>query len=78
MNAAVGRTLLFPVYDSTSGNGANLTYHVIGWAGFHVTGWAAKGTAATITGYFDKVDWEGSGSSQTSNYFGATTARMVG
>lgn len=78
MDAAVGRTLLFPVYDSTSGNGANLTYHVIGWTGYHVTAWSAQGTAAIITGYFDHVDWEGSGSSQTSNYFGATTSRMVG
>jgi hypothetical protein len=78
MNAAIGTTKLFPVYDSTSGNGANLTYHVIGWAGFHITAWAAKGTAATITGYFTKVDWEGSGTSDTSTYFGATTARMVG
>jgi Flp pilus assembly protein TadG len=78
MDNAVGRTLLFPVYDSTAGNGANLTYHVIGWTGFHITDWSARGTAAVITGYFDHVDWEGSGSSQTSNYFGATTARMVG
>lgn len=78
MNAAVGRTLLFPVYDSTAGSGAGLTYHVIGWTGFHVTGWSAKGTAAVITGYFEHVDWEGSGSSQTSNYFGATTSRMIG
>jgi len=78
MDNAVGRTLLFPVYDSTSGQGANLIYHVIGWTGFHITAWSAKGTAAVITGYFDHVDWEGSGSSQTSNYFGATTSRMVG
>lgn len=78
MDNAVGRTLLFPVYDSTSGSGANLFYHVIGWTGFHITAWAAKGTAALITGYFDHVDWEGSGSSQTGNYFGATTSRIVG
>ena len=78
MDSAVGQTLLFPVYDSTAGNGANLTYHVIGWTGFHITDWSAQGTAAVITGYFEHVDWEGSGSSQTSNYFGATTARMVG
>jgi Flp pilus assembly protein TadG len=78
MNAAVGRTLLFPVYDSTSGSGANLTYHIIGWTGYHITGWSAKGTAAVIAGYFEHVDWEGSGSSQTSNYFGATNERMIG
>jgi hypothetical protein len=78
MNSAIDRTLLFPIYDSTSGNGANLTYHVIGWAGFHITAWSAKGTAATITGYFTRVAWEGSGGSQTSNYYGAVNPRMVG
>lgn len=78
MNGAIGTTKLFPVYDSTSGNGANLKYHVIGWAGFHITDWSAKGPNALITGYFNKVDWQGSGSSGISNYFGATTSRMVG
>jgi len=78
MNARVDHTMLFPVYDTISGSGTNLKYHVIGWAGFHMTAWLAKGTAALITGYFTHVDWEGSGSSQTSNYFGATTSRMVG
>ena len=78
MDAAVGRTLLFPVYDSTSGGGANLRYHITGWTGYHITAWSAKGTSAVITGYFEHVDWEGSGSSQTSNYFGATNERMIG
>jgi hypothetical protein len=78
MNSAVGRTLLFPVYDSTSGGGANLTYHIIGWTGYHITGWSAKGTAAVITGYFEHVDWEGSGTSNTTDYFGATNERMIG
>jgi hypothetical protein len=78
MNAAIGRTLLFPVYDSTSGGGANLTYHIIGWTGYHITAWSAKGTAAVITGYFEHVDWEGSGTSSTTDYFGATNERMIG
>src|SRR5207237_1177863 len=69
MDAAVGRTLLFPGYDTTSGNRANLKYHVIGWSGFHITAWAAKGPNALITGYFAKVDWEGSGTSNPANYF---------
>jgi Flp pilus assembly protein TadG len=78
MDSAVGRTLLFPVYDQTTGTGSNLRYHVIGWAGFHITAWSAKGTQALISGYFTPVDWGGGGTSDTSEYFGATTARLVG
>jgi Flp pilus assembly protein TadG len=78
MNSSVGRTLLFPVYDTISGTGANLQYHIIGWTGYHITAWAAKGTAATITGYFEHVDWQGSGTSSTTDFFGATNERMIG
>ena len=78
MDSEVGQTLLFPVYDQTSGNGSNLQYHVIGWAGFHITAWAPKGTQATITGYFAQVDWGGGGTSNIADYFGATTSRLVG
>lgn len=78
MNAAIGRDLLFPVYDTTSGNGANLQYHVIGWSGFHLTGWSAQGSSATMTGYFTKVDWAGQGSTSPANYFGATTSVLTG
>jgi Flp pilus assembly protein TadG len=78
MNSAMGHTLLFPVYDQITGNGTNLQYHIIGWTGFHVTAWEAQGPDAKITGYFAHVDWQGSGTSDTSNYFGATTSRMVG
>jgi hypothetical protein len=78
MDAEVGHTLLFPVYDQTSGNGANLQYHVIGWAGFYISSWSAQGTSALITGYFTHVDWQGTGTSDTSTYFGATTSQIVG
>ena len=78
MNSVIGRDLLFPVYDTTSGNGANLQYHVIGWAGFHLTAWQARGNSGTITGYFVKIDWSGSGTTSAANYFGATTAVLTG
>jgi hypothetical protein len=39
---------------------------------------SAQGTNALITGYFTQVDWGGGGTSNTSDYFGATTARLVG
>ena len=78
MAAMVGHTLLFPVYDSTQGNGSNLQYHIIGFAAFTMTGWSAKGTSATITGSFTKIDWAGSGTNSGANYFGATTTQLVG
>jgi Flp pilus assembly protein TadG len=45
-------TLLFPVYDTLSGQGASAHYHVIGWIGFHMTDWSARGSSGTLTGYF--------------------------
>ena len=78
MDAMMGKNMLFPVYDTTSGNGANLQYHVIGFAGFNLQGYSFKGNGGTIDGYFNKVDWEGTGTSDTSTYFGATTSRLVG
>jgi hypothetical protein len=78
MQTTIGKTLLFPVYDTTSGNGANLRYHVIGWAGFTITSYALRGSSGTISGSFTKVDWPGVGTPSTSGtYFGATASRLV-
>src|SRR4051812_26709106 len=38
MTAVTGKTLLFPIYSDTRGQGSNFQYYVIGWAGFVVTG----------------------------------------
>jgi hypothetical protein len=76
MDARIGSTLLFPVYDSTSGSGSNLKYHVIGFAGFLVTSYKFKGNGGEMSGYFVKVDWNGSAGSSL-NYFGATSTRLV-
>jgi hypothetical protein len=51
--------LLFPVYDELVGSGANATYHVVGWVGFHLTSFDASGTSGSITGYFTQVIWDG-------------------
>lgn len=78
MNARVGSVLLFPVYDATQGNGANLQYRIVGWAGFYMTGWQQKGNNATISGYLKHVAWEGQVSTSASNYFGAVVVKLVG
>ena len=78
MNARVGTTLLFPVYDATQGNGANLQYRVVGWATIHMTGWSAQGSSATITGYLKHLAWQGIPTTSGSNYFGAVVVKLTG
>lgn len=77
MQTTIGKTLLFPVYDQVSGNGANLRYHVIGWTGFTITSYSLRGSSGTISGSFTKVDWPGVGTPSAGTYFGATTSRLV-
>lgn len=55
----IGSEVLFPIYDRVDGEGANLTYHVIGWVGFHLTGYDARGSNGTVSGWFTRVVWEG-------------------
>jgi Flp pilus assembly protein TadG len=78
MDEMIGHNLLFPVYNTTQGNGANLQYHVIGFAGFNLHDYSFKGNSGSIDGYFVTLDWEGTGTSNTSTYFGVTTSRLVG
>jgi hypothetical protein len=59
LTARLNTNLLFPVYDVIVGSGANATYHVVGWVGFHLTGFDASGTNGSITGYFTQVIWDG-------------------
>jgi hypothetical protein len=54
-----GSDLLFPVYDSLAGNGSNASYHIVGWAAFHITLSQASGNSGTISGWFDRVIWSG-------------------
>jgi Putative Flp pilus-assembly TadE/G-like len=61
-NALIGRygtDLLFPVYDKVSGNGSNAQYQIVGWASFHITNTTAGGTNGKLSGYFDRVIWDG-------------------
>jgi hypothetical protein len=73
-------TLLFPVYDKLTGTGANAQYHVIGWIGFYMTGFSAKGSSGTLTGYFTQFIAQGilnqSGSSGQPN-FGVKTIQLI-
>jgi Flp pilus assembly protein TadG len=59
MNQRIGTEMLFPVYDTLTGNGANAQYHIIGWVGFFVTGVDPSGNNGTVSGYFTRVIWTG-------------------
>jgi hypothetical protein len=72
--------MLFPVYDTLSGQGANAEYHIIGWAAFHILSFESHGNEGSITGYFTETIWEGlqattSGGGGPS--FGARTVQLV-
>ena len=59
MDARLNTIMLFPIYDYTTGNGANLQYDVIGWASFKVTGYDFHGNSGTLSGSFEHVTWTG-------------------
>jgi len=54
-----GTELLFPVYDTLTGQGSGATYHIIGWAAFHLDGIDARGNNGALAGYFTRVIWDG-------------------
>jgi secretion/DNA translocation related TadE-like protein len=76
----IGTTLLFPVYDDLIGTGSNAQYHVVGWVGFHLLSYEARGSEGSITGYFTNVIWSGlqatAGSGQPPN-FGARSVQLI-
>jgi Flp pilus assembly protein TadG len=80
LDQRIGTTLLFPVYDNIIGTGSNAQYHVIGWVGFHLLSYEARGSSGSITGYFTEVIWTGlqatSGGGQPPN-FGARSVQLV-
>ena len=78
LTARIGTELLFPVYDDTRGGGANFEYKVVGWVGFHLTGFDARGNSGKLDGYFTRVVWEGiQGEGGTDDDFGVRTVALV-
>jgi Flp pilus assembly protein TadG len=59
MTARIGTEMLFPVYDTLTGQGSNAQYHIIGWVGFFVTGVDKNGNNGNVSGYFTRVIWTG-------------------
>ena len=80
LNFRIGTVLLFPVYDTYTGGGANAGYHVIGWAAFHLESTDLNGQGS-LTGYFTDISWDGIGTTTPTGggpNYGAHTVQLVG
>ena len=78
LSTRIGTELLFPVYDDTRGGGSNFEYEVVGWVGFHLTGFDARGNSGKLDGYFTRVVWEGiQGERETDDDFGVRSVALV-
>jgi hypothetical protein len=72
--------MLFPVYDTLTGQGSNAQYHIIGWAPFHVLSHEAQGNDGSITGYFTETIWYGTLANTSGGggpNFGARTVQLI-
>ena len=72
--------MLFPVYDTITGTGANAQYRIIGWVGFYVTGVDKGGNNGSVSGYFTRVIWTGIQSSSAGGSgpnYGARAVQLV-
>jgi hypothetical protein len=74
-----GKELLLPIYNDTRGDGAGFDYHVVGWAGYQVTGYTINGSKnAFINGKFVEIIWEGIQSEHGGEPdFGARSVELV-
>ncbi|MDX6472361.1 MAG: hypothetical protein QOK22_1177 [Gaiellaceae bacterium] len=80
LSARLGTELLFPVYDTLTGNGSNAAYNVIGWVAFHLDAFDVDhGNTQTLTGYFTRVIWDGLQSSSNKHLpdFGVYSVSLV-
>jgi Putative Flp pilus-assembly TadE/G-like len=77
LESHIGTELLFPVYDQTRAEGSNFDYRVVGWVGFHLTGFTANGNNGTLTGWFTSITWDGIQAQPPSEDFGAHSIQLV-
>lgn len=58
LDERIGSEILLPVYREIRGGGSNFEYEVIGWVGWHLTGYSISGKGK-VQGWFTRVIWEG-------------------
>jgi len=79
LDGRIGDVLLFPIYRATRASGSNFEYQVVGWAGFHLTGYDIHGSKdSRLYGWFTEVIWEGIQSEDAADPdFGARAISLV-
>jgi putative Flp pilus-assembly TadE/G-like protein len=82
LEARIGTVLLFPVFKTLTGNGQNAEYDIIGWIGFHLTGFSVQGNNATLDGYFTEYIAQGilatsGGPSGPSSSWGVKSIQLI-
>jgi Putative Flp pilus-assembly TadE/G-like len=77
LDARIGTDLLFPVYRHLRAQGAGFDYEVIGWVGWHLTGYEIGGKGK-LFGSFTRIIWDGIQSeSSTGDDFGVRSISLV-
>ena len=59
LQAKIGEEILFPVYRKLKGTGSGAKYEIIGWVGFHLTGFNLQGNNERLYGWFTQFIAEG-------------------
>jgi hypothetical protein len=74
-----GKEILIPVYDDLRRSGSTAEYNIVGWVGFKIVSWNARGNGGDLTGYFTEVFWDGVqvGPGDADAALGALTIRLV-
>ena len=69
--------ILLPIFRHVKGGGTNFQYEVIGWVGWHLTGYTISGKGK-LDGWFTRVIWEGIQSEKaTDDDFGARAVGLI-
>ena len=78
LRAVIGKVLLFPVYADYKAQGANFTWKIVGFVGFKLTGFDARGSSGKLYGSFTHTIWSGIQSDDpTAPDWGAYALAMV-
>jgi hypothetical protein len=74
-----GIPLLFPVYETLTGQGSNADYYIIGWIGFRIIDFRVQGNNAILTGYFTEFIASGilSSTGSGSINFGVKSIQLI-
>jgi hypothetical protein len=72
----IGSELLLPVYREMQEHNGKARYHVVGWTGFHLSGYDSK--TRWLRGWFERVVWDGIQSRSGSGHdFGVRTVALI-